>query len=82
MPDILRVFVNGAGVDVPRGATALDAVRAADAAAADAVASGAQIVTDSRGLPTDASQPVSAGAIFRLVPKRDRSRAADDAEEL
>ena len=81
MSDTLRVFVNGAGIDVPRGATALDAVRAADAAAAAAVESGAQIVTDSRGLPTDAAQAVHAGAIFRLVPRRDRSRAEDDGEE-
>lgn len=79
MPDTIRVFVNGAGVDVPRGATALDAVRAADAAAADAVQSGTQLVTDSRGLPTDAAQTVHAGAIFRLIPKRDR---AGDAEEI
>ena len=82
MPDTLRVFVNGTGVDVERGSTALDAVRLVDAAAAAAVQSGAQIVTDSRGLPTDADQTVSAGAIFRLVPKRDRARPADEAEEL
>ncbi len=82
MSDTIRVFVNGAGVDVPRGATALDAVRAADAAAADAVQRGTQLVTDSRGLPTDAAQTVHAGAIFRLIPKRDRAGAADDAEEL
>jgi hypothetical protein len=81
MSDTIRVFVNGAGVDVPRGAIALDAVRAADAAAADAVEAGAQILTDSRGLPTDAAQTLHAGAIFRLVPKRDRARP-DDAEEL
>lgn len=77
----LRVFVNGAGVDVPPGASALDAVRAFDGAAADAVARGEQIVTDSRGLPTDAASPVRAGAIFRLIPNRGRS-AADPAEEL
>lgn len=76
---MLRVFVNGSAVDVPPGATALDAVRAADPAAAEAVRAGGQLVTDSRGLPTDPAQAVRAGSIFRLIPKRDR--ASDDHEE-
>lgn len=80
MPDMVRVFVDGTAVQVPRGATALDAVRAADPAAADAVRAGGKLVTDSRGLPTDPEQPVSAGSIFRLVPRRDR--ATDVPEEL
>ena len=74
----LRVFVNGRGLDVSPGATALDAVRAFDPTAADAVSRGERVITDSRGLPTDASAPLQAGAIFRLVPKRDRSSAAPD----
>lgn len=68
----LRVFVNAVGVDVARGATALDAVRAWRADEADAVARGERIVTDSRGLPIDAATVVSAGAILRLIPARHR----------
>ena len=76
----LRVFVNGQGLDVPPGATVLDAVRAFDAAAADAVTRGERVVTDSRGLPADAAALLQSGAIFRLVPKRDRAEttAPDD----
>ena len=78
MTDPLRVFVNGRGLDVAPGATALDAVRAFDAAAADAVANGERIITDSRGLPTDGAAPIHAGAIFRLIPRRDRSTSSPD----
>jgi len=65
-----RVFVNGTGLDVPAGATALDAVRGWNPLAADAVASGASVITDSRGLPTPADARVQAGAIFRVIPAR------------
>jgi len=83
MTRTLRVFVNGKGVDVSSGATALDAVRAFDPAAAEEVVSGATLVTDSRGLPTPSDGVVSAGSIFRLIPKRARGDAAvgEDATE-
>ena len=71
----LRVFVNAVGVDVAAGSCVLDAVRAFDAAAADAVRDGSRIVTDSRGLPVASSVEVHAGSIFRLVPKRRATEA-------
>ena len=77
---LFRVFVNAAGVDVPSGTTALDAVRAWDAAAAAEVVGGRRLITDSRGLPLDASSVMSAGSIIRLVANRDRA-AADDSSE-
>lgn len=80
MTDMVRVFVNAAGVDVPSGATALDAVRAWNADAAGEVAAGARLITDSRGLPIDAATPMSAGSILRLVANRDRAAAEPDAE--
>ncbi len=73
-PDTLRVFVNERAAEVPRGATALDAVRAHDAAAADALAAGERALTDSRGLPVDPGAAAYAGAIYRLLPAR---RGAD-----
>jgi hypothetical protein len=78
-----RVFVNGVGLDVLPGATALDAVRGWSADAADAVARGASVITDSRGLPAPADAPIQAGAIFRVIPVRARSAVAarDDSEE-
>jgi hypothetical protein len=74
---LLRAFVDGRGVDVPQGATALDAVRAAHPAAAEAVLAGDRLITDSRGLPTDPQGPAHGGAIYRLVPVRTRAAAPD-----
>lgn len=74
----IRVFVNASGVDVPAGATAIDAVRAFDSGAADEVSGGKRLITDSRGLPIDASTPMNAGSILRLIAKRDRGAASDD----
>jgi hypothetical protein len=70
LPGTIRVFVNGSGVDVPPGSTALDAVRRMDPTAADAVERGARVVTDSRGLPVSRDVVVQAGSIFRLIPNR------------
>ena len=72
-PDSLRVFIDARPVDVPRGASALDAVAALDPAAAAALRAGDRILTDSRGLPCDVASAVQAGAIFRLIPRRNRS---------
>ncbi len=80
MSRTLRVFVNGKGVDVTEGATALDAVRAFDAAAAAQVEQGTGILTDSRGLPTSSDQPLQAGAIFRLIPRRDRAAGGEGVD--
>jgi hypothetical protein len=74
----VTVFVNARAVQVPATATALDAVRAFDAAAGDAFAAGTRGVTDSRGLPVPASSPVHGGAIFRLVSAR--AGRSEDAE--
>lgn len=78
MTRMVRVFVNGAGVDVPAGSTALDAVRAWNADAAAEVSAGSRLVTDSRGLPIDAATAMSAGSILRLIANR--GHAAGDAE--
>jgi len=72
MSDPIRAYVNGRGVDVPAGATALDAVRAADPAVADAIAAGDRALTDSRGLPIEDSVVLAAGSILRVVSGRRR----------
>ncbi len=83
MTSSARVFVNGAGLDLPAGATALDAVRGWSADAADAVVRGESVITDSRGLPAAADTPIQAGAIFRVIPARRRrpGAARDDSDE-
>ena len=75
LPATVRVFVDERAVEVARGAAALDAVRALDAAAADRVVAGEHVVTDSRGLPTDVQAPTHGGAIYRIVPARRRAEA-------
>jgi len=75
MTRMVRVFVNASGIEVPSGATALDAVRAWNSDAAHDVTSGTRVITDSRGLPIDAASPMSAGSILRLIAKRDRAAA-------
>jgi hypothetical protein len=79
---MVRVFVNAAGVDVPTGSTALDAVAAWSADEAREVQAGTRLITDSRGLPIDASTPVVAGSILRLIANRDRAAAPVDEGEL
>lgn len=76
----VRVFVNAVGVMVPAGSSILDAVRRWNEAEAAAVEDGEKMVTDSRGLPIDADERVSAGSIFRLLPVRKRggTRHGDD----
>lgn len=76
---MVRVFVNGSGVDVPAGSVALDAVQAWNADAAGDVSAGARLITDSRGLPIDPATPMSAGSILRLIAKR--GAPAADAEQ-
>jgi hypothetical protein len=74
-PRSVRVFVNGIAVDVPAGASALEAVQRWNADEAAAVSRGDRVITDSRGLPIATDLRVSAGSIFRLVPARKRSVA-------
>jgi hypothetical protein len=76
---MVRVFVNGSGVDVPAGSAALDAIRAWNVDAAGEVTVGTRLITDSRGLPIDAKTPMSAGSILRLIANR--AATAADSEQ-
>ena len=77
-PETLRVFIDARGVDVPPGAKAIDALQAFDPSVAAAVRDGQKILTDSRGLPIDVGSELQSGAIFRVIPKRDRSAATSE----
>ena len=74
---MLRVYVNEHGVSVPAGAAAIDAVRALFPEQADDIDAGRARVTDSRGLPISADTPLHGGAIFRVLPVRERLEAAE-----
>jgi hypothetical protein len=69
----MRVYVNAVPLDLPDGSTALDAVRAWNSTAADAVAAGEKVLADSRGLPAAPDTPLHGGAIFRVLPARRRN---------
>ena len=70
MSEPVKVFVNGVGVAVPAGSTVLQAVEAADPAAAAAVRDGTRLVADSRGIPGPPDTVVSGGYVVRLVSAR------------
>ncbi len=78
MSETIRVFVNGRGFDAAAGGTALDAIASHAPADAERVRAGALLVTDSRGLPVPYDSAIFAGAVFRLVPNRERD-ASDPA---
>lgn len=73
----VRVFVNARGYDVAAGATALDAIRVADSAQAEAVTAGTRLITDSRGIPVAPETPAYGGVIYRLVANRGRDAESD-----
>ena len=77
MSDFIRAYVNGHGVDIPAGASAIDAVRAWDADAADQVLAGDRVLTDSRGLALEPSAVLSAGSIVRIISGRRRGAATE-----
>lgn len=78
MSETIRVFVNGKGFDAAAGGTALDAIALHAAADAQRVRAGTLLVTDSRGLPVPSDSALFNGAVFRLVPNRERD-ASDPA---
>ncbi len=82
-PERVVVFINAQRVEVPPGATALDAVRVWSAEFAEQVAGGARTLSDARGLPIGAESPVYGGAIYRVTGGRrgvgDAATAAGEA---
>lgn len=74
-PTEVRVYVNERAVSLPHGSVALDAARALFPEHADAIVQGTMRLTDSRGLPIDASVALTSGSIFRIVPVRERAEA-------
>jgi hypothetical protein len=73
----LTVFVSGKTVRVPAGSTVLDAVAAADPAAADEIRAGTRGVVDSRGLGVAPATPLTGGYVMRVVS----ARAARDGSD-
>jgi hypothetical protein len=75
----LRIFINGAPVDVAAGSDVDGALRSHDPALAERVAAGGAIVTDARGLEIGPAQRLSAGSILRVVVRARRGTGSTDA---
>ena len=80
-PDPVVVFINAARVEVPHGATAMDAVRRWDARAAEQISAGERQLADARGLPTAADGIVYGGAIYRVISARRGASAESTTTE-
>lgn len=78
MSEPLRVFVNGKGYAVPQGSTVIDAIIAADVAAADEVRNGTRGVVDSRGVGVAGDTPLTGGFVMRIVSARAAREGADE----
>ena len=81
MTRLIPVFVNSAKIELATEATALDAVRVWSESAAREVIAGARVITDDRGLPIPPDTVIHGGSIFRLIPARAVSDAADETVE-
>ncbi len=73
----LTVFVNGKVVKLPSGGTVIDAVEAADAAAAAEVRAGTRGVVDSRGIGVAADTVLTGGFVMRVVSARAAREGVD-----
>lgn len=67
MSDEFRCFVNERALSLPPGATVRAAVAAFDSSLAERLARGEAHVTDARGIRVASDQPLSGGAILRVV---------------
>lgn len=74
---MIRAFVNEQPVTVPRGASAREAVAAWDPALAGRLDAPGAYLTDGRGVRMDPADPLTPGAILRVVISARRAADAD-----
>ncbi len=79
MTETVRVFIDDRAVSVPPGATVLAAVSRLDPSLAERIQVGSAYLTDGRGIRLEASSPVFAGAIIRVVLSARAPRNEADA---
>lgn len=72
MSAALRVFINGAPLDIEPGTDVRAALRAHDPALEERVAAGAAFVTDGRGIEVGSEHRLAAGSILRVVVRSRR----------
>lgn len=74
---MIPVFVNEKPVCIAPGGTALQAVAALDRDLADRLTVGGAYITDGRGIRLTPDEPLSAGAIIRVILSARREPDAD-----
>lgn len=77
MTDRIPVFVNARRLEVPRGATAADAVALLDPAFAPRPDAAPPVITDARGLPVAPDVILATGMILRVAASARRPGGAD-----
>ncbi len=80
MSAAIRVFVNGAPVDVEPGTLVLAAIRAYDPTLESSVAAGAALITDARGIELPPDAALAAGSIVRVIVRARRPAEGVDAD--
>jgi hypothetical protein len=77
MTESIIVFVNGTGLNLPPGTNVAAAVRALDPTLERQIANGSAYVTDARGIEMSSGDPLSGGAILRVVVRSRRGADVD-----
>jgi hypothetical protein len=77
---LLRVFINGTGLDVPAGTTVRTATHMHDPALAAQVDAGSAYVTDARGIELAGDERLAPGSILRVVVRSRRGGGGGDAD--
>jgi hypothetical protein len=80
MSEAMRVFINGAPVDILPGSDVRAALRTHDPALEERVVAGMAFVTDARGIEMDSAARLSAGSILRVVIRSRRGGGTLDAD--
>jgi hypothetical protein len=80
MPDTIRVYLNQRAVDLPAGTLVADAIRLGDPQLTESLTSGKVKVTDGRGLELPLDDPLTNGAILRIIvsSRRGPGDSSDD----
>lgn len=77
MTQRISVFVNESHLELPQGTRVSGALRAFDPALEHRLADGSAYVTDARGIAISPEEPLTGGAILRVVVRSPRGTNVD-----
>jgi hypothetical protein len=76
----MRIYINERPVDAAEGSDTLSAVRGFDAELASKIEKGGAYITDGRAIRLAGTEPVTPGAILRVVVMARRTADTTDAD--